>query len=154
MLTDHVAGRTLRLSAGSQGGVKLAVWAAAAGESGQVLRLSRRVKRAAVIAAVIAAACLIAFLASVAGEHQQRPVTVLSGIATVGDHEATVAVAGWFYGIEGNIVWFDQEGMHDGSWPACLGGPGRTVPVTFGEVPVTAPDGSSWRQVVWVDCRS
>ena len=132
----------------------MAIWAAVAGESGQVLRLSRRVRRAAVIAAVIAAACLIAFLASVAGEHQQRPVTVLSGIATVGDHEATVAVAGWYYGIEGNIVWFDQEGMHDGSWPACLSGPGRTVPVTFGEVPVTAPDGSSWRQVVWVDCRS
>jgi hypothetical protein len=31
--------------------------------------------------------------------------------------------------------------------------PGRTVPVTFAEVPVTTPDGSTTRQVVWVDCR-
>ena len=116
---------------------------------------SRRVKRAAVIAAVLAAACLIAFLAFVAGEHQQRPVTVLSGIAAVGDHHATVTVAGWSYGIEGSIVWVDQEGtMHDGGWPACLGGIGQNVPVTFGEVPVTTPDGATWRQVVWVDCRS
>ena len=131
----------------------MAIWAAAAGESGRVLVLSRRVKRAAVIAAVLAAACLIAFLAFAVGEHQQRTVTVLTGIATVGDHEATVAVAGWSYGIVGSITWFGQGGMHEAGWPACLGGPGRTVPVTFGEVPVTAPDGSSWRQVVWVDCR-
>jgi hypothetical protein len=133
----------------------MAIWDAAAGGSGQALMLSRRVKRAAVIAAVLAAACLIAFLAFVAGEHQQRPATVLSGIATVGDHEATVTVAGWSYGIEGNIVWVDQEGTtHEGGWPACLGGPARNVPVTFGEVPVTTPDGTTWRQVVWVDCRS
>ncbi len=28
------------------------------------------------------------------------------------------------------------------------------VRVTFGWVPVTLPDGGSYRQVVWVDCRS
>jgi hypothetical protein len=36
----------------------------------------------------------------------------------------------------------------------CLGGAGRTVSVTFGEVPVTMPDGSVTRRVAWVDCRS
>ena len=133
----------------------MAIWAAAARGSSQALVLSRRVKRAALIAAVLAASCLIAFLAFAAGEHQHRPVTVLSGIAAVGDHQATVTVAGWSYGIEGNIAWVDQEGTtHQGGWPACLGGPGRTVPVTFGEVPVTAPGGTTWRQVVWVECRS
>jgi len=130
----------------------LAIWAATAG-SGRALVLSRRVKQAA---AVIAAACLIAFLAFLAGKHQQHPFTVLSGTATVGDHEATVIVAGWAYGIEGTgVPWVDQEGVtHYGSWPACLGGPGRTVPITFGEVPVTTPAGGTSRQVVWVDCRS
>jgi len=118
--------------------------------------LSRRVKHAA---AAITAACLITsvvFVAFLAGEHQQRPLTVLTGIATVGDHQATVTVAGWAYAIEGDsVIWVDQQGMtHDGGWPACLGAPGRTVPVTFGEVPVTAPDGQTWRQVVWVDCRT
>ncbi len=129
----------------------MAIWVAAANEHRQA-PVSRR---ATLAVAVIAAAGVIAFLAFLAGEHQQRPFTVLSGIAAVGDHEATFTVAGWAYGMEGNSVpWVDQQGVtHYGSWPACLQEPGRTVPVTFGEEPVTAPDGSSWRQVVWVDCR-
>ena len=106
--------------------------------------------------AAVAVAALVAFGAFVAGEHQQHPSTVLTGIATVGDHEATVLVAGRAYGIEGTgVPWIDQQGqMHYGSWPACLAGPGRTVRVTFGEVPVTMPDGSVASQVAWVDCRS
>ena len=99
---------------------------------------------------------LVAFLAFLAGEHHQRPFTVLTGVATVGDHLATVTVAGWSYAIQGDsVMWVDQQGStHDGGWPSCLNGFGRTVPISFGEVPVTAPDGSSWRQVVWVDCRA
>lgn len=104
---------------------------------------------------MIAAACLVALLAFLAGEHHQRPLTVLSGVATVGDHMASVPAGGWVYGIPGVQEWVDQQGTtHVGGWPACLGGAGRTVPITFGWVPVTAPDGASWRQVVWVDCRS
>jgi hypothetical protein len=131
----------------------LAALAVVAGGSDAAKVPSRRVKRAA---AAIAAACLIAFLGFLAGEHHQRPATtVLSGVATVGYHEATVVVAGWAYGIEGNVTWVDQDGVtHEGGWPACLGAPGRTVQVTFGEVPATAPDGGTVRQVVWVDCRS
>ncbi|HEY6294363.1 MAG TPA: hypothetical protein VIX15_01765 [Streptosporangiaceae bacterium] len=114
----------------------------------------RRVWRAVV---VIMAAGLIAFLAFLAGEHQ-HPVTVLTGVADVGgDHTASVTVAGssWVYGISGVDQWVDQQGQtHLGGWPACLSTPGKTVPVTFGWVPVTAPGGSSWRQVVWIDCRS
>ncbi len=131
---------------------------AAADERGRAPALSRRVTRAA---AVIAAACLIALLAFVAGEHQQRQVTVLRGVAGVegvaGDLTASVIVAGssWVYGISGVDQWVDHLGEdHVGGWPTCLSTPERTVPITFGWVPVTAPDGSSWRQVVWVDCRS
>ena len=97
----------------------------------------------------------MAVVAFLAGEHQQRPFTVLTGLATVGDHQATVIVAGWAYAIGSGIPWVDQQGVtHEGGWPSCLATPGRTVPVTFGEVPVTAPNGLSWRQVVWVDCRA
>ena len=133
----------------------MATRTAAVGELGKPVALSRRVKRAW---AVIAAACLIAVLAVVAflaGEHQQRPLTILSGLATVGNQQATVTVAGWSYAIDGTgIMWVDQQGsLHDGGWPACLSGIGRTVPIRFGEVPVTAPDGTTWRQVVWVDCQ-
>ena len=131
----------------------MAMMTAAATESGRALVLTRRVRWAA---AAIAAACLIAFLAFLAGEHHQRPLTVLTGTATVGYQQATVTVGGWTYAIEGiSIPWVDQQGMtHYGSWPACLGTPGRTVPVTFAEVPVTTPDGPTTRQVVWVECRS
>ena len=116
-----------------------------------------RVRRAVV---AVGAACLIAILAVLAflaGEHQQHPVTVLSGVADVGDHTASVTVAGssWVYGISGVDQWVDQRGQtHLGGWPGCLSTPGQTVPITFGWVPVTAPDGSSWRQVVWVGCSS
>jgi hypothetical protein len=51
------------------------------------------------------------------------------------------------------VTWYDSQGEHDGSWPSCLRGIGRHVQITFGSVPVTAP-GDSWRQVVWVDCRT
>jgi len=100
---------------------------------------------------------MLAFLAFLAGEHQQHPVTVLSGVADVGDHTASVTVAGssWVYGLSGVDQWVDQQGQtHLGGWPTCLSTPGQTVPITFGWVPVTAPDGSSWRQVVWVGCSS
>jgi hypothetical protein len=143
----------MRIKAAVDHQARLWLSAVPAGEPRQAPGLSRRVTRAA---AAIVAACLIACLAFLAGQHQQRPFTVLSGPVSVGDHEATFVVAGWAYGIEGNSVpWVDQQGeTHYGSWPACLRELGRTAPVTFGEVPVTAPDGSSWRQVVWVDCRS
>jgi hypothetical protein len=133
----------------------VAIVTVAADGSGRALVRSRRVNRSL---AAVAAACLIAslaFLAFLAGEHQQRPFTVLTGTATVGDRQATVIVAGWAYAIGNGIPWVDQQGVtHEGGWPSCLGAPGRTVPVTFGEVPVTAPDGQSWRQVVWLDCRT
>ena len=122
--------------------------------SGRPLVRTRRVKR---IVAMVAAACLIvavAFLAFLAGEHHQRQYTVLTGLATVGDHEATVVVAGRAYGIGGNIPWVDQQGVtHEGGWPTCLGTPGRAVPITFAEIPVTTPAGPT-RQVVWVECHS
>jgi hypothetical protein len=134
--------------------VQLAIQTVAASGSGRSLARTRRVKPTV---ALVAAACLIvavAFLAFLAGEHHQRPYTVLTGLATVGDHEATVVVAGWAYGIDGNIPWVDQQGaIHEDSWPACLETLGRTVPITFAEIPVTTPAGST-RQVVWVECPS
>jgi hypothetical protein len=133
----------------------MAIWTEAAARRGGAPARGHRVRRIVAVlaaAAVLAAVAVVAFLA---GEHQQRPFTVLTGLATVGDHQATVIVAGWAYGIEGSVMWVDQQGsLHDEGWPSCLSTPGRTVPISFGEVPVTAQDGTSWRQVVWVDCRA
>ena len=106
--------------------------------------------------ALAVVACVAAVVGFAVGEHQQRPMTVLHGLAYVGDHEVSVTVGGWVYGFQGpgNLFWTGSDGSeHSGGWPACLHGPSR-MPITFGEVPVTTPDGEMWRQVVWVDCRT
>jgi hypothetical protein len=104
------------------------------------------------------AACLIVAGAFLAGEHhQQRAMTVLTGVAYVGAHEASVTVGGWVYGLDGpgNVSWTDSQGsIHTSGWPACLTGPGQHHRIRFGEVPVTAAGGGMWRQIVWVDCQS
>jgi hypothetical protein len=131
----------------------VAIVTVAADGSNQTLPRTHRARRAA---AAITAAALIAVLAFLAGEHHQRGQTVLTGVAGVGyAQQATVTVAGWTYAIEGtDNTWIDRQGMlHNGGWPACLNTPGRHVPITFAEVPVTAPDGSTTRQVLWIDCR-
>ena len=96
--------------------------------------------------------CLIAGLAFLAGERRASHPMVLSGVPVIGQNVATVTVNGWSHGIVGSVTWFDSQGMHEGTWPSCLRNPARRVPITFGAIPVTAPGGSSWRQVVWVDC--
>lgn len=117
----------------------------------RVIGLNSKAMRVAVAFEVL---CLIAAGTVLAAERQGNRTTVLTGIAYTEINEATVTVAGWSYGISGNVTWFDSQGtQHVGSWPSCLRSVGRRVPITFGAVPVTAPDGSSWQQVVWVDCR-
>jgi len=98
--------------------------------------------------------CLIAGLAFLAGERRASHPMVLTGIpAAIGqDDVASVTVNGWTYGISGRVTWFDSQGMHDSSWPSCLSNPARRGQITFGAIPVTAPGGGSWRQVVWVRC--
>jgi hypothetical protein len=112
------------------------------------------IRRTTWAAAIALFACLAAVLGFAVGEHHQPRMTVLRGVAYVGVDEASVVVGGWAYGIDGtgNLSWVDAQGtIHTNGWPACLT-PGND-PITFGEVPVTL-DGATWRQVVWVDCRS
>ena len=154
-LTMHLARADTEVPFGGLEVPDLAIRVAVAGQRSQARVLSRRATRAAVVIAAAGLIMLVAFLAFLAGEHQQRPFTVLKGIAHVGDHMATITAAGTAYGMDGDVPWVDQQGTtHSGDWPACLGGLGRNVPVTFGGVLLTAPTGQSWYQVVWVDCRS
>jgi hypothetical protein len=109
---------------------------------------------------VAVAAFLIGAGAFVAGEHHQGPpgrLTLVTGVAGVGSYQAAMQVKGYSYGVTGagSVSWVDSQGTeHEGGWPTCLTGPGTAHRVTFGWVPVTMPDGGSYRQVVWVDCRS
>jgi hypothetical protein len=129
----------------------MSAFAAGAARHVRVIGLNSKAIRVVVAFVVL---CVIAYGTFLVGERQGNRTTVLTGMAYTGINEATVTVAGWSYGISGNVTWLDSQGTeHVGGWPSCLRSAGRRVPITFGAVPVTAPDGSSWRQVVWVDCR-
>jgi len=106
---------------------------------------------AAVLAAVLA---LIGIVGFEVGTRHERAADWHRGVGYIGDHEASITVGGWVYGIEGSVPeWIDESGArHSGSWPACVGPVGTTKSIRFASVNVTAA-GSSWRQVVLVDCR-
>ena len=114
-------------------------------------KLARRTAVRVLVVAV--AACGLLAIGFFVGQHQSR-VATLTGVARVGIHQATVTVGGWSYGIDDRVeFWIDSEGgAHDGGWPNCLR-LGQRPRIRFGAIPVAAPDGTSWRQVVWVDCR-
>jgi len=129
--------------------------ASATAEAAWIPPRPRRILRAAVAAVV---AGLIGVAAFVAGQHNHSSaVTVLTGVAYTGGQQASVIVDGYTYGFGGigSVTWVDsQGGTHDGDWPSCLKVPGTTHRIKFGYVPVTLPDGSGLRQIVWVDCRA
>lgn len=107
------------------------------------------------VSTVVAAGAL-ATGAFVLGSHNPA-VTVARGEASASYDQATVLVDGDWYQIPRDVEWSGT----DGSWnpsgqPACLawtGSPRGNVPIEFGWVPITAPDGSGWRQIVWVACK-
>jgi len=125
----------------------------AAGAAGlpKAIRLNSNTSRVFV---AFVALCLVAVIAFLAGEKRASSPAVLTGIPVIAqNHVATITVGGWSYGITGAVTWFDSQGtMHESSWPGCLSGTGPGRPITFAAVPVTAPGGGSWRQVVWVKC--
>jgi hypothetical protein len=109
-------------------------------------------------AAMVLVAGLIGVAAFVTGQHHHPSgVTMLTGLAYTGGQQASVVVDGYAYGFEGvgSVTWVDGQGeTHMGGWPSCLSVPGTTHRIKFGYVPVTLPDGSGFRQIVWVDCRA
>jgi hypothetical protein len=99
----------------------------------------------------LVAALLLGYLA---GSHRTSVTNVVSGTAQVGDHVATITTDGYSYGISQSVAWIDAGGtLHDNGWPTCLTTGSTTLDVTFGWTLVTYPDGSSARQVAYVDCR-
>jgi hypothetical protein len=103
----------------------------------------------------VVGALLVAVVAGyLIGAHRPGDTTRATGVGYVGDKVVTIRtpVDDWAYGFSGSVPWIDRDGTsHEGGWPACLT-PLTQVTVTFGWVPVTYPDGSTARQVAYVDC--
>jgi hypothetical protein len=100
---------------------------------------------------LVAAALVAAFLVGTI----QHPVSIRSGTAHSAEGAISIEGAdGWFYGVPlDGVEWIDSKNAwHDSGRPGCLPPTGTTNPVRFGSVDVTV-EASSWRAVVWVDCR-
>jgi hypothetical protein len=68
--------------------------------------------------------------------------------------EASVRADGWWYGMEGAVMaWEDAGGgWHDAGWPSCLSTLGDHE-IRFGWVSVSTQGGvEGEREVVWVEC--
>lgn len=67
----------------------------------------------------------------------------------------SIEADGWTYGLAApdGVAWTDTSGaVHEGGRPDCLPPEGTTEPVRFATTEVTI-DGTTWRPIVWVDCR-
>lgn len=111
----------------------------------------RKLAAAAVLLA-IAAAGIAGYLVG----HHTAGVTIATGTAYVARDFATAKVDGWSYAIPLDISWQGYDGSwHKSGRPECIPeySLGHQVPVRFGWIPVTGPDGTAaWRQAVWVSC--
>jgi hypothetical protein len=76
------------------------------------------------------------------------------GIPSSAEGAISIEADGWTYSVPlDGVAWIDStNSWRDGDRPECLPPTGTTRPVTFGAVEVTV-EGSTWRPVVWVDCR-
>ena len=84
-----------------------------------------------------------------------RPaVSIHTAVPSSAEGAISIEADGWTYGVPlDGVEWIDAGNVwHDGGRPTCLPPAGTTRPVTFGAVEVTV-QGSTWRPVVWVDCR-
>jgi hypothetical protein len=84
-----------------------------------------------------------------------RPVvSIHTGVPSSVEGAISIEADGWTYGVPlDGVRWIDStNSWHGGGRPDCLPATGTTTPVTFGAVEVTV-EGTTWRPVVWVDCR-
>jgi hypothetical protein len=103
---------------------------------------------------VAAIAVVVGAVGFAFGRSHARAADWHSGVGYIGDNEASIRVGGWTYGIEGSVPeWIDTSGeRHLDGWPECVAPVGTSKVIRFASVNV-AVAGSSWRQVVVVDCR-
>lgn len=80
--------------------------------------------------------------------------SVHTGVPSSAEGAISIEADGWTYSVPlDGVAWIDDGGVrHDSGRPTCLPVEGTTEAVRFGAVTV-ALESSTWRPVVWVDCR-
>jgi hypothetical protein len=84
----------------------------------------------------------------------RNAVTIRTGRADSAEGAISITTDDWTYGVPvGGVAWTDQSNIwHEDGRPTCLAPDVGSHPVRFASVEATI-DGSTWRPVVWVDCR-
>jgi hypothetical protein len=92
--------------------------------------------------------------ACAAGEADPGPAVILRGEVHSAEGAISIETGEWTYGVPfDGVRWVDSDNVwHDEGRPECLPPIDPPATVTFAAVEVTI-EGSTWRSVVWVDCR-
>jgi hypothetical protein len=104
-----------------------------------------------VLAGIAVAVGLLAWL--VVGGTRQI-VSIHTAVPSSAEGAISIEADGWTYGVPlDGVRWIHESNTwHGDGRPDCLPAAGTTLPVTFAAVDVTV-EGTTWRPVVWVDCR-
>lgn len=82
-------------------------------------------------------------------------VTIETGRAdSKGDGGGSIITDGWTYGFSSDVAWTDNSNSwHDGGLPDCLPPLSSVEGLRFAWVEAKV-EGTTFRPVVWIDCRS
>ena len=71
------------------------------------------------------------------------------------DGGGSISTDDWTYGFNPGVTWVDSQNTwhHGDESPECLGAARSVEAIRFAAVEVNV-EGSTWRPVVWIDCRS
>jgi hypothetical protein len=103
------------------------------------------------IVAVIVVALAVGFLIGT----WRSGVHIETGQAhSTGNGGGSIIAGGWTYGFPADIAWVDtSNSWHEGGIPDCLPPLSIVQGVRFAWVEASI-EGTGWRAVVWIDCRS
>ena len=118
------------------------------------MRRTRRILRRPGLAL---AGIALAIGASACASEETDPAAgiILRGEAHSAEGAISIETGDWTYSVPlDGVQWVDVEDIwHDEGRPECLPPMDRPATVTFAAVEVTI-EGTTWRPVVWVDCRT
>ena len=102
------------------------------------------------ILGVAAAAFVAGFLVAT---WLDAPITDTGRADTMEGGGGSIETDDWTYGFSADVAWVDERGTwNHGSHPACLRHH-ESVNVRFAAAEVNV-EGTTWRPVVWIDCRT
>jgi hypothetical protein len=103
------------------------------------------------VVALIAVAVALGFLIGT----WRSGVTIETGRAdSKGDGGGSIITDGWTYGFSSDVAWTDSSNSwHDGGLPDCLPPLSSVEGLRFAWVEAKV-EGTTFRPVVWIDCRS